>query len=188
MLIGATGVLIVTSFAVAVPAGATTAQVSGFNNYVNAVKKDLSYCTAAASDVEIGLGLLLQAGNSETTGDEAKLDTASKSAQTACDETKDQHVLNVGTLGVPGSISFIHSLNHTGIHAEMWASSDTGAVLHDVQNLLESHGDGVAVASKLESDIAHADSDAATLRADFSHAAQRLGAKFSGLGLVVWGF
>jgi hypothetical protein len=120
--------------------------------------------------------------------DLVQLDTDSKTAQTACDEAKDDKLASLATLEPPSSISYIRSLGSAASNALLWATDDTTTVLHDLQRLAESSGNDVAIESQLTMDVAQADHDASTVRYDFSNAADRLGIRnFGGVGLVTWG-
>jgi len=163
------------------------AEVSTFNSFVRTIKSDLSLCTAAASNIQIELGLLLENSTSVSQSDLVSLDTDSKNAQTACDETANNDVLNLGVMSLPGQLSSFQSLQNVPTEANSWATDDTTAVLHDVQNIAESNGNAVVNDSKLQSDTAQADQDAHTLNSQLSRAAQQLRITSTpSIGLVAW--
>ena len=161
--------------------------VTDFQSFASQVRNDLSPCTNSAALVQVELGGLLVNPNASNV-DLVQLDTDSKSAQTACDEAKDDKLSNLLSLSPPSSIGYIQSLSGASGAALLWATDDTTAVLHDLQRVAESSGNDVAIESQLTTDVTRTDSDAALVRYDFSNAASRLGIKsFSGVGLVVWG-
>ena len=161
--------------------------IAAFNSFANRVKNDLALCTAGAADVQIEVGGLLVNPSSATNAELVQLDNDSKSAQTACDEAKDDRLDDLATLSPPSPISYIQSLSNAASDALLWATDDTTAVLHDLQRLAESTGSAVAIESQLTTDVAQADNDAGSVRYSFTHAAQRLGiTNFGGLGLVFW--
>jgi len=178
---------------VAIIAGACTNNGSGtgdprvdFTNFANQVKSDLATCTNLAGIVQIELGGYLTNPDS-TSFNLVQLDSDTKSAQTACDDAKDDRLLSLASLNPPSSISDIQSLNGVAMDALNWATNDTTAVLHDLQRLAETTGSQVAVQSQLSTDVAQADRDAAIVNYEFSNAANRLGIRrFGGLGLVSW--
>lgn len=162
-------------------------QVSAFNSFVGTIKNDLSVCTAATSNIQVELGLLLQNSSSVSQSDLVTLDTDSKNAQTACDEVDNNDILNLGTMSPPGQLSSLQSLQDVPIEANSWATDDTTAVLHDIQNIAESNGSTVENDSKLQSDIAKGDQDANTLNFQLSQAAQQLRITSTpSIGLVTW--
>jgi hypothetical protein len=168
------------------PPASHASKVAALGSFVGAIRTDLGTCTAAASDLQVELGLLVQNSASVTQSDLATLDTESKNAQTACDETDDNAILNLGTMSVPGALSGFSALQNVPIDANTWATNDTTAVLHDVQNIAESNGSSVANQSKLQTDVTQADQDANTLRSQVSSAAQSLGIASPSMGLVLW--
>jgi hypothetical protein len=170
------------------PAGASTkAGVKAFNSLTGQIKKDLSFCTAAAADTQIELGLVLSKPTTVKQTTLVSLDTTSKKAQTACDMAKDTTILHLATVKPSGPISSIHSLSTIAIDAETWASTDTTHVLHDIQTLVESSGNATKIESQLNSDVSQADGDAASINSALSGAAHRVGVKgFKGVGLVTW--
>jgi hypothetical protein len=175
--------------ATAQPAGAASrSQQLAFKNFAGQIRNGLKFCEAAAADTQILLGQAIQSKDPSQSLI-VQLDNASKSAQTACDDTKDQNILNLVDVSPPGSISYIKSLGNVSANAEFWATDDTTAVLHDIQNFVESSSSHpTAIESQLETDIAQADSDAGSLRNAMNGAARRLGVKnYGGLGLIQWG-
>jgi hypothetical protein len=161
------------------------AKVSAFNGLVASIKSGLATCNAGASDTQIELGLVLQAGSSAPASDLVQLDSASKSAQSGCDDTQNNALLNMENGSVPGSLSSLSSLSGINTEAGIWAT-DSGKVLHDIQNLAESSGSGVADAAQLKTDVQTADGDQASLNSALQSAGTTLGVKFNGLGLTNW--
>jgi hypothetical protein len=73
------------------------------------------------------------------------------------------------------------------VEANTWATDDTTAVLHDIQNIAESNGSNVENDSKLQSDTAQSDQDANMLNSQLSQAARQLGITSTPtIGLVTW--
>lgn len=162
-------------------------QVAAFNSFVSQVRADLNACTVPGAVVQVELGQILQNPAAASESDLVQLDDSTHTAQTGCDMAKSDDILNLGSLSIPNSITWIHSLNNAALDAETWATQDTTAVLHDVQKLAESGGNPTALVSQFDQDATTADQDASTVRYDFSNAAQRLGiSNFSGLGLITW--
>jgi len=185
--------LLVVAALTASPAGAfpakhpSKAEVRAFRGFVHQLKRDTGYCTAAASDTQIYLGEVIAAKTTASESTLVKLDTASRKAQTACDDTKDGTLVKLATLGAPGRISWLHVLKTLTLLVEYWCSTDTTHVLHDIQNLAETSGNATADITQLKNDITAANGDASTIKRDLSHAAHRLRIKkFTGIGLVVW--
>jgi cell wall-associated NlpC family hydrolase len=162
-------------------------EVAAFNGFVSTVNQDLSVCTAGASDMQVEVGLLEQNPSSVSQSDLATLDTDSKTAQGYCDQAQNNDILNLGAMSVPGALSSLSSLQSFPIDANNWATSDTTAVLHDIQNIAESNGSAVADESQLQTDTATADQDASALNSALAQAAQQLGVKTPSIGLVSWG-
>jgi hypothetical protein len=162
-------------------------QVSSFNSLVRTIKGDLSVCTAAASNIQIELGLILQNSTSVSQSDLVTLDTDSKNAQTACDEVDNNDILNLGTMSLSSQLASLQSLQGVPSEANNWATNDTTAVLHDIQNIAESTGSTVENDSKLQSDTAKGDQDANALNSQLSQSAQQLGITGApSIGLVTW--
>lgn len=166
-------------------AAATPAdRISAYNTLATTVKTDLAGCTAGADDALAAVGLIIQEGSNAGEADLVQLDTISKQAQTLCDETKDNDILNLGGLSVPGSISGMSGLGNVPPDAASWASDDVAAVLHDIQNIAESNGSTVGDASQLQSDESTADSDSTAIYNSFHDAATTLGIATPAIGLV----
>jgi hypothetical protein len=180
------------SFSAAQPAGALSksqkSQQKALKSFAADNRHGLATCEAASANTQILLGEVIQA-KTPTQSELTQLDSADKSAQTACDDAKDNNVLNLSSLSVPGSISYIHQLSNVGTNATIWATDDTTAVLHDIQKLVETTSSNTtALQSQLQTDVTQADADAGSLRNDMNSAAKRLKLKsYGGLGLIQWG-
>ena len=161
-------------------------EVAAFSSFASTVNQDLSICTASASDIEVEVGELLQNPSSVSQSDLATLDTDSKTAQGSCDQAQNNDILNLGSMSVPGALASLSSLQSFPIDANNWATGDTTAVLHDIQNIAESNGSAVADESQLQTDTATADQDASALNSALAQAAQQLGVKTPSIGLVTW--
>lgn len=165
-------------------AGATSLGASVFERYAAAVKSDLAGCTSSVTSVRDSLGEVLGA-SSVPAGTYAQIDRSAASALARCG-ARDRGIQALESLTVPSQLRWIESLQASGAKAARWATVQTAQVLHDVQSLMTSKGDAYAAGAALDTDVQVADSDAASLRAAFSHAAGRVHAPFSGLGLVIW--
>ena len=183
-------VIIIVIIIVAVSSGskspATHAQkAAAFNSFESSVKSGLNSCNVATQDVQVELGLVLQAGNAASTSDLVQLDTAAKNAQAPCDDTQDNALLNMETESVPGTLSGLSGLSNAPTDAGTWAT-DTGKVLHDIENLAQSSGSAVGLTSQLDGDVSNVNNDQSTLNSDFQAAASSLNITFNGLGLAKW--
>jgi hypothetical protein len=169
---------------------AVNPDIAIFDSFVAKVKTDLSDCVNGASLVQLDIGML--AGNTGNSGtlsntDEVQLDTYTKNAETDCDVIKDQGIENLIGLSVPGTLAILNQNGGVPSELENWSTSDTTAVLHDVQTILETSGSTIAAQSQLQTDTATADQDGSTIEAQFDQEAKRVGiSNFGGLGLVVW--
>jgi hypothetical protein len=161
------------------------AKVAAFNSYVGTISNGLAYCNAATEDVQVELSQFLQAGNSATQAQLDELDSAAQKAQSPCDNTQDNALLNIETASVPGALSGQSSLENVGPDSGQWAT-DTGKVLHDIENLVQASGNTTGQQATLQSDIQSADADRASLNSDFQNAANSLGISYKGLGLTQW--
>jgi hypothetical protein len=163
---------------------AVNPDIAIFDSFVAKVKTDLSDCVNGATDVQLDIGML--AGNTGNSG-EAQLDTYTKNAETDCDVMKDQGIENLIGLSVPGTLAILNQNGGVPSELENWSTSDTTAVLHDLQAILEASGSTVAAQSQLQTDTATADQDESTIEAQFDQEAKQVGiSNFGGLGLVVW--
>lgn len=163
-----------------------SAQLAAFRDFVTDINDGISSCESAASAVGADLGGLSSSGGDISNSQLVQLDSLSKSAQTACDDNKDQALLNAETITVPGAISYVQSLGYVPTGLGMWAT-DTGHVLRDVQNIAEGDGSDVADQSQLSSDVKTANSVEQNIEAALANAAQRLNdSSFGGLNLVTW--
>ncbi|MCU1490945.1 MAG: hypothetical protein JWM85_2350 [Acidimicrobiaceae bacterium] len=165
----------------------TRRQDAAFYGFVAQVRRALAPCANRAQAVQLDLALVLAEGAKATTSDVVDLDNMSKTAQTYCDEAKDQTILHLGGFSVPGAISWIQGLGDVPIESTTWATDDTNHVLHDVQLIVEATGSTVALDSQLQQDVAQADSDAHAIEGAFNHAAHRLGVRhYASPGFVYW--
>jgi hypothetical protein len=160
-------------------------KVAAFHSFVSSVEKGLNTCNVAAEDVAVQLGLVLLKGNNPTSSDLVQLDSVARSAQAPCDDTQDNALLNMENESVPGALSGFSNLSTVPTEAGIWAT-DTGKVLHDIENVAQSSGSGVGAASQLQGDVSTVDGDRSTLRSMFRSVANSLGISFPGLGLMKW--
>jgi hypothetical protein len=160
-------------------------KVSAFNPFVGTINNGVNSCNVGGQDAQVLLGEILANPSAASESDLVQLDSAAKSAQTVCDDAKDQTLLNMETANVPGALAGESSLSNAPTQAGIWAT-DCGKVLHDLQNLAESSGNDTAILSQLSSDVSSADGDASTLDGMFQSAASDLGVSFKGFGLVQW--
>ncbi|MHB1583426.1 MAG: hypothetical protein ACYCU7_16990 [Acidimicrobiales bacterium] len=183
-------VILVIAIAVVATGGKKTythaQKASAFNQFVGTISNGLNSCNVRAQDAQILLGAILHNPSAASESNLVQLDSSAKSAQTACDDTKDQTLLNMETANVPGALSGVSSLTIAPTQAGTWAT-DCGKVLHDLQRLAESSGNDTAILSQLSTDVSSADGDASTLNGMFQSAASGLGVTFKGFGLVQWG-
>lgn len=148
-------------------------KVGAFNQLVGTINHGIHSCNVGAQDAQVLLGEIVANPSAASESDLVKLDSAAKAAQTACDDTKDEALLNVETANVPGALSGESVLGGAPTQAGIWAM-DCGKVLHDLQNLAESSGNDTAILAQLSSDVSSADGDASTLTEMFQSAASDL--------------
>ena len=149
--------------------GGNSSQSAGatLTSYFKMVNNDLSQCVIGIGSTQIELGQALS--SNATKSDDVNLYQAAQQAEGPCDITQNNDLLNLGLSNAPSGYA---SLSDFSLNMQIWADSDSVAVLKDIEKVANDPSSTANVAT-LITDAQTADADAHLLNNQAVRAARQ---------------